>query len=159
MSSDNPPRETIELPEEIPFPRSMDFFDLQSEEHTQIYPFYEHLRDGRLTTTQCQDCDALHFPPRIICPECTSDTLEYVELPHEGELYSFTSVRGTGPIGPNGDTPFVTGVIDLGDIRLSSRIDDAEYDDLSIGDPVELKIIDLEDRFEGDRVFYRFVPK
>lgn len=158
MSSNDPPRDTVELPDEIPFPRLMDFYDLQSPDHTQIHAFYENLRNGQLTTTQCRDCDALHFPPRTICPECTGDDLAYTELPHEGELFSFTSVRGTGPIGPNSDTPFVTGVVDLGDVRIASRIDEAEYDDLSIGDAVKLKIIDIEDRFDEERVFYRFVP-
>lgn len=152
------PRETITLPDEIEFPRLMDFFELQTPEHTEIHEFYEHLRDGQLTTTQCDDCGAIHYPPRIVCPACTGDSLTYVDLPHEGELYSFTEVRGTGPLGVNSDTPFVTGVVDLGEVRLSARIDDAKIDDLTIGDPVELKIVDIDGPFDEERAFYRFVP-
>lgn len=153
----DPPRETVSLPEEVEFPRLLDFYERQDEAHTGIHPFYEHLRDGRLTTTACDDCASVHFPPRIVCPACTGDALSYTSLPHRGELYSFTEVRGPTPIGMD-DAPFVVGVVDLGAVRLSSRIDDADYDDLAIGDPVGLKIVDVVGPGDRERVFYRFVP-
>lgn len=158
MTDDDPTRETVSIPDKVELPRLLDFYELQDPEHTQIHEFYENLRKGELTTTQCTDCKALHFPPRIICPECTSDDLEYVSLPHTGELYSFTEVRGTAAIGMNSDTPFVAGVVDLGEIRLSARVDDARYDDLEIGDSVQLKIVEIDDSTDQDRVFYRFEP-
>jgi uncharacterized OB-fold protein len=158
MTDDEPPHETVSIPDRIELPRLLDFYDLQGPEHTQIHEFYDNLGDGKLTTTECTDCDALHFPPRIVCPECTGDDLRYTGLPHEGELYSFTEVRGTAAIGMNDHTPFVAGIVDLGDVRLSARIDDAAYDDLSIGDPVRLKIIDIDGPNDEDRSFYRFVP-
>jgi hypothetical protein len=55
--------------------------------------------------------------------------------------------------------PFVVGVVDLGDVRLSARIDDAAYDDLEIGDSVQLKIVDIDGPTDQDRVFYRFEPR
>jgi uncharacterized OB-fold protein len=158
MTDDELTRETVSIPDQVELPRLLDFYELQDPEHTQIHEFYENLREGELTTTQCTNCAALHFPPRIICPECMSDDLEYVSLPHEGELYSFTEVRGTAAIGLNRDTPFVAGTVDLGEIHLSARIDDAEYNDVEIGDPVQLKIIDIDDATDQDRVFYRFEP-
>lgn len=158
MTDDELIRETVSIPDQVELPRLLDFYELQDPEYTQIHEFYENLREGELTTTQCTDCGAVHFPPRIICPECMSDDLEYVPLPHEGELYSFTEVRGTAAIGMNNDTPFVAGVVDLGNIRLSARVDDAGYDDLEIGDPVQLKIVEIDDSIEQERVFYRFEP-
>ena len=156
MTDDDLTRETISIPDQIELPRLLDFYELQDPEHTQIHKFYENLREGELTTTQCTDCQTLHFPPRIICPECTSDNIEYVSLPHTGELHSFTEVRGTAAIGMNNDTPFVAGVVDLGEISLSARVDNVEYDDLEIGDSVQLKVIELDDSGDQDRVFYRF---
>lgn len=158
MTNDNSPRETVSIPEEIELPQLLDFYELQDTDHTQIHEFYDNLRAGEFTTTHCEDCGATHFPPRIICPECMSDTLEYVNLPHEGEVYSFTEVRGTAAIGLNDDVPFVAGTVDLGDVRISARIDDAGYDDLSIGDPVQLKIVEIDDGTDRERVFYRFEP-
>lgn len=151
-------RETVSVPEEIELPRAFDFYDLQDADHTQIHEFYDNLKDGRFTTTACRDCEAVHFPPRIVCLECHSDDLEYVPLPTEGELHTFTEVRGTAAIGLNEDTPFVVGVVDLGSVRLSARIDDAEIDGLAISDPVQLKIIDIDGPRDHERAFYRFEP-
>lgn len=158
MTDDDTPRETVSIPDQIPLPRLLDFYERQTPEHTQIHEFYDALRRGELTTTECAECGTVHFPPRIVCPECLADELVYVALPHEGELYSFTEVRGTASIGLNEDTPFVAGTVDLGDVRLSARIDDAGYEELAIGDPVQLKIVDIDGPAEERRSFYRFVP-
>jgi uncharacterized OB-fold protein len=156
--SDEPPRGTVTLPAEVEFPRLLDFYELQDAAHTQIHEFYANLQDGRLTTTECNECGELHYPPRIVCPECLSDDLTYVDLPHEGRMHSFTEVRGTSAIGMNDETPFVVGVVDLGPIQLSARIDDASYEDLEIGSPVRLKVMDIDGTTDQDRVFYRFTP-
>ena len=160
MSDDAPDRETVHVPESIEFPRLLDFYDLQSPQETRIHEFYDRLADGSLSTTECDDCGALHFPPRVVCPECTGEHLSYTSLPHEGTLFAFSVVRGSAPIGMAEDVPFVVGIVDLDgvDVRLSARIDGAEYDDLSIGDPVRLKIVDVVGPTEEDRVFYRFEP-
>jgi uncharacterized OB-fold protein len=158
ITDGEPPRETISIPTEVELPRMLDFYELQDPEHTQIHQFYENLCEGELTTTQCDECEALHFPPRIVCPECLSDDLTYVSLPHRGTLHSFTEVRGTAAIGLNEDTPFVAGSVNLGDIRLSARVDDASYEDLEIGDEVQLKIVDIDGPTDQERAFYRFVP-
>jgi len=152
------PRETVTVPDEVELPRLLDFYDLQDPDHSQIHEFYGNLRAGELTTTQCESCGELHFPPRIVCPACLSEDLSHTDLPHRGELHSFTEVRGTAAIGMNEDVPFVAGVVDLGEVRLSARIDDAGYDDLSIGDPVGLKIVDIDGPTDHERVFYRFEP-
>lgn len=153
-------RERVSVPEEITLPRLLDFYELQTEDHTEIHEFYDNLRDGQLTTTQCTDCDAIHYPPRIVCPECTSDDLEYVDLPHEGELFAFSEVRGGLPLGlSDHEVPFVVGVVDLGPVQMSARIDDASYGDLEIGDAVSLKIVEIDGPVDEDRVFYRFEPQ
>lgn len=159
--ADGPPRRTVTIPDRIELPRLLDFYDLQDAEHTRIHEFYDRLRDGSLSTTECADCGELHFPPRVVCPACTSDDLEYVSLPHDGTLYAFSTVRGSGPLGMADDVPFVTGVVDLDgvDVQLSARIDGADYDDLAIGDPVTLEVVDVDGPTDQQRVFYRFRPR
>ncbi|MFC6726288.1 Zn-ribbon domain-containing OB-fold protein [Halobium palmae] len=159
-STDEPDRVQVTVPDTVEFPRLLDFYERQTEETTEIVEFYDRLREGSLSTTECDDCGAVHYPPRIVCPECTSDDLSYVSLPHEGELHAFTEVRGTAPIGMTDDVPFAVGVVDLDgvDVRLSARIEGASYEDLAIGDRVELVLVDIEGPKEQDRVFYRFAP-
>jgi uncharacterized OB-fold protein len=82
--------------------------------------------------------------------------LEWVDLGIEGELYAFTEVRVGAPLGFVQDVPFCVGLVKIGGLLISSRIDNAKYDQLKIGDKVWLKIVELED----GRVFYRFArPK
>jgi len=151
-------RDRIELPDTIELPRLLDLFDLQTAEYTGIAPFYERLAEGRLSTTRCADCGEVHFPPRVVCPGCLSDDLAYVDLPDRGELFAFTEVRAGGPVGFEDDVPFVVAIVDLGDVRLSTRIDDARGEDLAIGDPVELKVVDVVGPADLERVWFRFVP-
>ncbi len=144
----------IKRREKIKLPYMLDFYPLEDEKNTRISSFFKNLRQGRLTTTKCKKCDKLLWPPRIVCPHCLSDQLEWIDLGSEGELYAFTEMRLGAPLGFVQDLPFCLGIVKVGDLYLSARIDDANYGDLKIGMRVRLKIIKLDD----ERVFYRFVP-
>ena len=139
---------------EIPLPQMLDFYPLEDAKHTRISRFFENLREKRLTTTKCAKCDKLLWPPRVICPECLSDELDWVDLGSDGKLYAFTEMRLGAPLGFVQDTPFCIGLVEIHGLLLSARIDNATYDKLTIGDKVHLKIVELDD----GRVFYRFVP-
>jgi len=146
--------EKIKRPEQIKLPFMLDFYPLQDEKSTRISQFFKNLKEGRLTTTKCKNCGKLLWPPRIICSECLSDELEWVDLGTVGELYGFTEVRLGAPLGFVDDVPFCVGLVKIGGLLISARIDDAKYEDLKIGDKVGLKVVELDD----GRVFYRFAP-
>jgi len=144
--------ERIKRPEKIPLPSMLDFYPLQDEKHTRISQFFKNLKERHLTTTKCKECGKLLWPPRIVCPECLSESLEWVDLGVDGELYAFTEIRLGAPLGFVEDVPFCVGIVKIGGLLISARIDDAKYEDLKIGDKVRLKIVELPD----SRVFYRF---
>lgn len=75
-----------------------------------------------------------------------------------GELDAFSTVRAGAPLGVTDDVPFATGVVDLGDVGLSARIDGAGYDDLAIGDTVSLSVGETDGSADHERVFFRFEP-
>jgi len=136
----------------IKLPYMLDFYPLEDDKNTRISQFFQNLKEGRLTTTKCRKCAKLLWPPRIVCPNCLSNELEWVELGTEGELYAFTEMKLGAPLGFVEDTPFCIGIVKIGDLLISTRIDNVKYDQLKIGDKLQLKIIELED----GRVFYRF---
>ena len=144
--------EKIKRPETIKLPSMLDFYPLEDEKYTRISQFFKNLKEGRLTTTKCKRCAQLLWPPRIVCPNCLSDELEWVDLGTEGELYAFTEMRLGAPLGFVEDVPFCIGLVKVGGLLITARIDDAKYEDLKIGDNVRLKIVELPD----GRVFYRF---
>ena len=159
MSADPPGgRGSVSVPDEVELPRLLDFYDYQTPEDTRIHEFYDRLRDGELSTTTCADCGAVHFPPRVVCPACLGDDLEYLALPERGELFAFSEVRAGAPLGMEDDVPFTIAIVDLGEVRLSARIDGATSEELAIGDPVELRVIDVEGPADHERVWFRFVP-
>ncbi|UCC33619.1 MAG: Zn-ribbon domain-containing OB-fold protein [Candidatus Bathyarchaeota archaeon] len=146
--------ERVKRTEEIKLPQMLDFYPLEDEKNTRISLFFENLKEHRLTTTKCNSCGKLLWPPRIICPDCMSDELEWIDLGSEGELYAFTEMRLGAPLGFAEDVPFCIGIVKISGLSISARIDNAKYEELKIGAKVQLKIVELED----GRVFYRFVP-
>jgi uncharacterized OB-fold protein len=64
---------------------------LLREMDAAAHEFYRRLsEDGQLLTTRCERCAHTSFPPRTRCAAC-SGPLSWVELPHHGRLYAFTS--------------------------------------------------------------------
>lgn len=145
------------MPTTIPLPYMLDFYPLEDEKFTRIHQFFTNLKAGKLTTTKCKNCSTILWQPRVVCSECLSEDLEWIELPKEGELFAYTAMVLGAPLGMEKDVPFVIGIVKLKDIDLKilSRVDDVKYEDCFIGMKVELKLTELED----GRVFYRFKPR
>lgn len=150
------------------YPSTMDMWPLEAKEFNRVWPFYENLKQGRLTTTKCKDCGVVSYPPRVICPECYSENLEYIDLPKKGKVIVFSEeVKGV-PLGFQ--SPLIHAVIDLGVDpvrRLLVRIVNCPAGALQRGDEVQLVIFDIPalpiDKGKAgtimvDRVFFAFEP-
>jgi uncharacterized OB-fold protein len=147
---------------------TMDMWPMEAREFNRIWPFYENLKQGRFTTTKCKDCGVVSYPPRVICPECYSENLEYTDLPKKGKVIVFCEeVKGV-PLGF--DSPLIHAIIDLGIDpvrRLLSRIINCPAGVLKQGDEVQLVVFDIpampvEKGKAGtimvERVFFSFEP-
>ena len=144
--------EKLKRIETIKLPYMLDFFPLEDEKNTRISQFFSNLKEGHLTTTKCKKCGKLLWPPRIVCSSCFSDELEWIDSGTRGELYAFTEMRLGAPLGFEKDVPFCIGIVKIGGLSISARLDNAKYEDLRIGQKVQLKVVELED----GRVFFRF---
>ncbi|MCK5291568.1 MAG: Zn-ribbon domain-containing OB-fold protein [Thermoplasmata archaeon] len=141
----------------IDLPYLLDFCPLQTEDFTRIHEFFTNLKEGKFTTTKCKSCGEILWQPRVVCPHCNSDEMEWIDLPQEGKLFAFTEVIHGAPLGMEDDAPFSIGIVDLEDpkMKVLARVDDAHYEDLEFGQEMRLKIITLED----GRVWFRWVRK
>ena len=76
-------------------------------------PFWDALREQRLLIKLCANCAKYHFYPRILCPHCHSERVEWVDAKGLGTIYSFTVARR--PAGPSFKdvVPYVVALIVL----------------------------------------------
>ena len=151
------------------YPASMDLWPIEAKEFNRIYKFYDNLKEGRFTTTKCKKCGHVAYPPRVICPECYSDELEYIDIPRKGKVIVFTEqVRGV-PLGFE-PPPLIHAWIDLGEDspvkRLLSRVINCPAGKLKEGDEVQFVVFEVpahpievgKETKMAERVFFAFEP-
>ena len=114
--------------------------------------YYQRLTDdGRPAATRCTACSRVAFPPRVHCPDCFGDDVEWVPLPEEGSLYAFT----TNKRGLRFAAPAVVGVVEMPGVGLILGPIAGALGELKIGQPVQVEVIEISE----DLRFHRFVPK
>ena len=123
----------------------------QSPDQNRVYPFYDHLRENRLTTTECQDCGQITWPPKIVCNECMSDNLKWIDFPPTGKIYAFT-IQEAG-IPPGFEAPLAFALIDFDNgVRIISALVDTDVTKVTVGASVALKVVEAP----RDRVLFFF---
>jgi len=148
------------------YPSTLDLYPLEAKEFNRIHQFYENLRENRFTTTKCKKCGTTPFPPRVVCPKCNSDDLEWVDLPTKGKVLRFTEeVAGV----PHGfDSPLIHARIELEDgSKLICRIANCQAGELKEGVAVRLFAYEVPPMIvekrggvmeEVPRMFFAFEP-
>lgn len=107
-----------------------------SADHT----YFSHLRAGTFSIPHCNACSKHHFFPRVVCPHCGSDQLQWVSPSGRGVVYATTIVRKS-----SGD--YNVCLIDLEEgPRMMSRVVDVAPASVTIGMLVHARI----DRFEDE---------
>ena len=102
--------------------------------------FQSHVADGRLWLQFCTDCDAAVFMPRILCPHCSSLSLEWRPASGRGTIYSLTVLhRRSKPGEPERHHALVLVDLDEGP-RMMSHLPDAPPEDIRIGMRVRARI-------------------
>lgn len=89
-----------------------------------------HLADGRFMLQRCTACQRHVFYPRVLCPHCASDDLQWIEAVGTGTVYSTTVVARRVEQGGNHNVAMID--LDEG-VRLMSRVDGVPPDEVRIG--------------------------
>jgi len=147
---------------------TLDMWPIEAKEFNRIHEFYENLREGKFTTTKCKKCGRVAYPPRVICPECYSDDLEWIELPKKGRVAVVVEKWGGVPICY--EPPLIDAWIDLGKDspvkHILSRMVNCPPETLKEGDEVQLVVFDVpahpielkKETKTVERVFFAFEP-
>lgn len=111
-------------------------------------PFWDAARQEKLMVQKCQDCNKHIFYPRIACPHCFSDKVEWVEASGKGTVYSYTVVINNAPSAFLQDMPFVIAIVKLEEgVQMLSNIINCNPDDVECDMPVEVTFEKLDDEF------------
>jgi uncharacterized OB-fold protein len=109
---------------------------------------------------KCTKCQAIHFPQRLICPQCGSKEFESINLSGNGELVTFTIIR-VAPEGFGDQVPFAIGIVKLDEgIRVMGQITDCNPKDLKIGDRLTTQFRRINEESKTGMIIYgyKFVP-
>jgi uncharacterized OB-fold protein len=115
--------------------------------------FWAGLRERRLLIQRCGDCGSLRYPPRPMCPTCTSLSWNPVDSSGRGTVYSF--VMPQHPRYPWHDYPYIVALIELEEgVRLVSNLAGIDPGQVTIGMPVHVDYAN----YDGDVVLHQFRP-
>ena len=110
--------------------------------------FWAALDNGEFLFHRCGDCERAFFPPTPVCPHCGATDVAWETADGMGTLYSFTRQHTAPPGFEPGD---VLGIIELVEGPRVLVLVEAAYDDLTIGQTVELVPVEYEAGFDrGD---------
>ena len=114
--------------------------------------------ERRLAGSRCGACDTHAFPIQATCPRCGEAMFE-TALPATGAVWSCTvqRIRPKPPYeGPDDFEPFAVGYVDLGPVRVESRLEGKPVAEWRIGEPVQLAAGAAGP--DGQVWSFRFVP-
>ena len=105
--------------------------------------FWQAAGDGQFVVEHCTGCDRYLFPPRGYCPGCGGRDLDEATPPGPGAIYSCTVNWNAWQ--PGMDVPFALALVEFPDapgFRLLGRMHGVDVDDLTIGQTVEIAMVD-----------------
>lgn len=101
--------------------------------------YFDQLAQGVFKIQRCTSCEKAVFYPRMVCPHCGSGSLGWIEPSGKGTVYSSTTVRRK----PEHGGAYNVSLIDLEEgVRMMSRVEGIDPDDVRIGMAVQAKVID-----------------
>ena len=112
--------------------------------------YKDKLAQGRFEIQKCAGCGKNVFYPRVVCPHCGADKLEWVAASGTGVVYSTTVVRRK----PEAGGDYNVALIDLAEgPRMMSRVVDLEPTAVKIGMKVNARVA-----VENDARIVEFTP-
>jgi uncharacterized OB-fold protein len=121
--------------------------------------------EPQLIGSRCNACGIVTFPSQESCPRCASTDMAEHLLARRGRLWAWTTQDFPPPsppfAGPGGKAfvPFGVGYVDLGDVKVETRLTESNADALEIGMEMELVVVPFRTDDDGNEVVtFAFSP-
>ncbi len=84
--------------------------------------FWDGIKEGELRLQRCRDCGHVYFPPRPLCPACSSRNVEAFAASGRGSLLSYVINQRQHP---SFDSPYAIALVQLeeGPTMMSNIVD------------------------------------
>lgn len=103
--------------------------------------FQEHVSDGRLWLQYCNDCGEAVFMPRVLCPHCSSLSLDWRPVSGNGTVHTLTVLHQRSKPGQPERQNHAIVLVDLDEgPRMMSRLPEVAPEDIRIGMRVKARI-------------------
>jgi uncharacterized protein len=111
--------------------------------------YWKGLKDKKLLIQVCNNCHEHIFYPRILCPKCGDEDIEFKEHSGEGEIYSYTVLYKSIVKGFSEETPYALALVKLdgGNAKMMTNIVGCSPDTVEIGMRVSVVFTDVTDEF------------
>lgn len=96
--------------------------------------FWDAAAEGRFVLQWCMSCAApVHFP-RVACPTCLGNDLEWRDASGRGVVYACTVVHTRGPARVRDRSPYVVALVELDEgVRFMTNVFGCPADDVHVG--------------------------
>ncbi len=114
----------------------------------------------RMEAGKCKKCGAIHFPSRLICPDCGTRKFDTIRLAGKGELVTFTIIR-VAPTGFKDLTPYAVGIVKMDEgIQVMGQVVDCNPEQLKVGDRLVTQFRRINEEGKTGMIMYgfKFVP-
>ena len=107
--------------------------------HSWTAPYWKGAKEGKLIIQRCRDCKKHIFYPRIWCPFCMSDQIDWVNASGKGKIYSYTVVQNNPPSAFVKDLPFTIAIVRLEEgVQMLTNIVGCDPQEVKCDMPVEV---------------------
>lgn len=108
--------------------------------------YWEALRDGEFLLQRCSECGEYTGYPKVFCPHCYSDALEWAPASGRGTVYTFSTVTANPPSTFLDALPYTIAIVALEEgPRFLTRLVNVEPDDVRCELPVRLALERVDD--------------
>jgi len=110
-------------------------------------PFWEGTKRGEFLVQQCNDCGSKLYPPKLYCPNCMSQSIEWIKATGKGKVFSYSVSHDDPPtsgVAKYLKAPYVVAIIELDEgVKIISNIVDCKPEDVRCDMNVEVVFRDI----------------
>jgi uncharacterized OB-fold protein len=109
--------------------------------------FWQAARERRLVVQRCSTCGEVQFPPEVVCRQCQSADLDWVDVRPSGHIFSYVRVWHAGSPAAAARVPYLVAVVDVipGKVRFVGNLLGDPHEEITIGTAVHPEFEDHDD--------------